>query len=137
MSEVGDGDRGATLLEMLVVLGILGLIGSLSAVQLRHTLDLYALRAAEGSVQAAVKVARSQALRSGAPVAFSAAGSTYAWDGSIAHSVPSGVALSASGPIVLYPDGTSSGGTITLSNTRSRLALAVDSANGATVAARP
>lgn len=137
MSAAGDGDRGATLLEMLVVLGILGLIGSLSAVQLRHTLDLYALRSAEGSVRAAVKVARSQALRSGEAVAFSAAGSTYAWDGSSAHAVASGVSLSSSGPIVFYPDGTASGGTITLSNTRSRLALAVDSANSATVAAVP
>lgn len=137
MSAVGDADCGMTLLESLVVLAILGLVSSLSVIQLDHALRLYALREAVSAVAADMKMAKSLSMRSGQSIAFSpnADGSTYGWSNGSVRYLPAGVHLSSAqdGPIYFYPDGTSSGGVVVVVNGGGSRSITVNATTGVTM----
>jgi general secretion pathway protein H len=136
MSAVGDADCGMTLIESLVVLAILGLVSSLSVIQIDHALRLYSLREAVSAVAADMKMAKSRSIKSGQSITFSFNddGSTYGWGSGSVRYLPAGVHLSSaqSGPIYFYPDGSSSGGTVIVVNGGGSRSIAVNATTGAT-----
>ncbi len=88
MSAAGErraraGERGATLLEMMVALAILALVIGLSFPALRAPLAALSVDGARGALAADLRAARSQAVRSGEPVAFQLAadGRGWSWTG--------------------------------------------------------
>ncbi|HEY1709349.1 MAG TPA: prepilin-type N-terminal cleavage/methylation domain-containing protein [Rhizomicrobium sp.] len=123
---------GMTLIETMVVLAILGLIGSLSVVQLSHSLSRYSLHEAAGVLAADLRTARAQASRSQEEVEFSANGATYGWTSHAARLLPNGVRfVSLEGdPIAFYPDGSESQSTIEIGNNQGRLVIQIDPARG-------
>ena len=101
------GQSGATLLEMLVVLAILGLAVGIGFPRLRsvyQALDTDATRAALG---ADLRCARARAIREDRSVSFGVTpdGREFAWDG-VRTRLPDGLQLRASPrDILFYPDG--------------------------------
>jgi prepilin-type N-terminal cleavage/methylation domain-containing protein len=132
----GDAQSGMTLLETMVVLGILGLIGTLSVVQLAHSLGRYALHEAAGVLAADLRTARAQAGRSQEAVEFSADGATYGWTSHGSRDLPNGVRFIAVNgePIMLYPDGSESQSSIEIGNAQGRLVVYIDPARGIVMA---
>jgi prepilin-type N-terminal cleavage/methylation domain-containing protein len=129
MSGAGEAgpDAGMTLLETLVVLGILGLVSSLSVVQLQHTLALFSLRQAASQIEYDLKQARSEAIRGSRIVGFSvdSDGRRYAWIGHELRVVPNGATLSPNVLVTFYPSGGAAGGPLAVSNARGRVQLAI------------
>jgi general secretion pathway protein H len=130
-----------TLFEMLVVLAIIGSISAISAVNIDRAIGIYSLREAQSGVAASLKMARARALRFGEPVVFAVSGDGKAFgmsDGPLAE-LPGGVVMQQppNGGIAFYPDGTSPGGQLTLSNARGRVALSVDEATGVVATVQP
>src|SRR5580704_6031877 len=80
MLAAGD-ESGFTLLEILVVMGLMALIAMVAAPDIEHALDLMQLRETAGALQANLRVIRSDALRSDQPVVFSLSSDRkgYAW----------------------------------------------------------
>jgi type II secretory pathway pseudopilin PulG len=106
-----DADRGATLLEMLVVLGILLLTTGIIFPNLRRPYDTLSAETARSAVSADLRDARAQAIRTGRPVEFDIAGDgrTYGYDGASVL-LPAAARLAAEpASIVFAPDGSSSG----------------------------
>jgi prepilin-type N-terminal cleavage/methylation domain-containing protein len=135
------GDRGMTLLEMLVVLAIMGFISALVVVRLDRAVALYALRESESAVAASLKFARARAIRGNEPVVFAVNGDGTAYgmsDGALA-ALPSGVVLhpSTGAGVMFFPDGTTNGGRFEIQNAPGRVALAVDAATGEIAAVPP
>src|SRR5262249_47153282 len=134
MSATGSAERGMTLLETLVVLAILGFIGSLAVVAMERVLTTFALHAAEDQVSAQLAMARARAVRLGEPVAFSAYddGRTYGASGGTLYQLPAELRLRMSDPgeVRFYPDGSSTGGNIVLNSARAGRALSVDPVTG-------
>lgn len=61
--------RGFTLLELMVVIGIIGIMTGVSLVSLSPTKNYYALKATQDEVTAAIKLAQSYALQGKEPSA--------------------------------------------------------------------
>jgi general secretion pathway protein H len=142
MSATGSrrGEAGFTLIETLVALGIAVLISVMIFPDLERTLQSLALRQTAAVVQANLRVARGEALRGDQMIAFAvdADGQGYAWTNGPAQRAPRGVAMRASGgqPITFFPDGSSSGGQVTITGAGARLDITVDPQTGAVVASR-
>lgn len=117
--------RGFTLIEMLVVLVILGLaLGLILTHGPLHSRRLD-LDAAARSVAGSLRVARAQAIAQNRVVSV-AVGPDAAWPAGIAAPrLPAGVAI-AGGPIAFAPDGSSSGGIVTLAAGDRRIAVEVN-----------
>lgn len=90
MSATGTNDeRGFTLVEALVVLAILGMIAAIGFPAMDRAIGAQQRRLAAIEAEAAFHAARAQAIRTARPV-------------------------KAGHGLVFYPDGSSSGGTVTL-----------------------
>jgi general secretion pathway protein H len=134
MSAAGR-ESGFTLLEILVVMGLMTLIATIVAPDFEHALNLMQLRETAGSLQANLRVIRGDAFRSDQPVQFtlSSDGSAYSWsEGEVRH-VPGQVKLRMpkGQTIVFYGDGTSSGGAVLASSGGREISVVVDEATGA------
>ena len=126
-----ERDRGATLLEMLVVMGILGLIAGLGFPALRRPYEALAADTARSAVLADLRTGRAEAIASGEPVTFSVSsdGRLYGW-GRRSRLLPAAVRLQAAAPVVFAPDGSSSGGHLVLLARRRSVELSVTAATG-------
>lgn len=104
MSATGTNDeRGFTLVEALVVLAILGMIAAIGFPAMDRAIGAQQRRLATIEAEAAFHAARAQAIRTARPV-------------------------KAGHGLIFYPDGSSSGGTVTLD---SGLRLSVIAGTGA------
>lgn len=129
------GQRGFTLLETLVVIAITALIGAIVFPDMERSLRAMAVRQTAAVVQANLRIARGEALRGDQMVAFSvdADGGGYAWTNGPAQRAPGGVQLSLNNrlPITFFPDGSSSGGEVTLTGDGRQIVVSVDPQTGA------
>lgn len=121
---------GFTLFELLVVLMLAGLLLAIVAPRLDGTLETLELRSAAREVNGALRQARAQAQREGAPVPWTIdIHERRFWIGDVSsargHSLDGRIAISLytaerdvlsrdRGAILFFPDGTSSGGEIRL-----------------------
>ncbi|HEY5046416.1 MAG TPA: prepilin-type N-terminal cleavage/methylation domain-containing protein [Rhizomicrobium sp.] len=139
MSETGS-EAGMTLLELLVVMGLLALIATIAVPQIERELGLMQLRETAGALKANLRVIRSDALRSDQAVAFtlSSDGSGYAWSEGETRSVPGQIALrmSKGQKILFYGDGTTSGGAVVATSGGRSISIYVDDATGAVATGR-
>lgn len=115
------GERGFTLLEMLVVLAITGLIAGLLYPRIETARGAMQQRLLREQVAAGLAAARSAAMRSGVPVALStdASGLVIAGTRRIAVSTTQPLSLQPRS-IQFYPDGSSTGGQLTLGTGRAQ-----------------
>lgn len=137
-----ESERGFTLLEMLMVLGITALIAGLLYPQIETARFAVRQRLAREQAAAAVEAARAAALRSGAPAALSADRDATALVVSGARRFPVdpgrvlGLALRPQ-TILFYPDGSTTGGRLTLGNGREARAFAIAPAGWLLLPAAP
>lgn len=119
-------DRGFTLLEMLVVLAITGLIAGLLYPRIETARGAVQQRLLREQVTAGMAAARSAAMRSGVPVALSADASGLLIAGTRRIAVSTTQPLSLQPRTVLfYPDGSSTGGQLTLGTGRAQTTFAI------------
>src|SRR5258707_4744683 len=133
------GTLGFTLIEMMVCLAILALVLTLLPPLLGRTRDSAALAEAARTLAAALRETRDEAITTGRAESFAidlATGTFQAGPGK-AQSLPSGIALSLlttaderlgdrSGAILFFPDGSSSGGGVSLGHDGARHDVLVD-----------
>ena len=133
MSATGDRrESGATLLEMLVVVGLMGLIAGVTFPSLQGALDHARLEHARADLVANLRLARAAAAREGHEIRvdLAADGASYGWE-QTAVALPPGLKASAEREAMkFYVDGTSSGGVWTLGAKGRSLGVAVDPATG-------
>ena len=120
---LGTG-RGFTLLELLVVLAIMALLVSAIPFAAARMFPRQRLHAASVDLAVALQSVKLAAAEIGTPTSFELVDEGHAWQGSDASSpkeIPSGVAASVQSTsdlpakaIRFFPDGSSSGGNITL-----------------------
>ena len=134
MSETGS-DSGMTLLEVLVVMGLMSLITMVIFPEFENALELLQLKETTGALVANLRLVRSDAVRSTQTIAFSIApdGRGYQWSEGETRRLPGNIAMRmANGQtLTFYGDGTSSGGEITASSGRREISVAVNAATGA------
>ena len=134
MSATGS-DAGMTLLEALVVMGLMALVATLAFPNIERTLGFLQLRETTGTLVANLRIARSDAVRSGQDVEFRVApdGKSYGWSEGEARAVPGQVIVRAlkGTTIVFYSDGTTSGGELEALADGRRISVEVDEATGA------
>lgn len=132
--------RGFTLIELLVVLLIMGLLVTLGPIAFHRALPGLSLTAEARDVAAVFREARSVAIRDNreAVVSFDVQAKTYRLEGpGKEHDVDPGLGLklvsAASeqvgenvGRIRFFPDGTSTGGRVTLSSGERKYYVVVD-----------
>ncbi len=119
-------DHGFTLLEMIVVLNILGLAAGLIMTRgPMHSSRLDADAAAH-ELAASLRLARGRAIAQNRDVAVVLGANGYAVDGVPARWMPSDEVLSGTTQIRFAPDGSSSGGAITVQGPASQVSIAVD-----------
>jgi general secretion pathway protein H len=120
--------RGFTLIEVLVVIALIALIGTMTAVAMSGGLQGMRLRAASKEVATQLRYTRAQAIASGQPQRFviSPTGHVYASPGKRNGRIPQELGIAfygarqasaqvGEGAIVFYPDGASTGGSVELS----------------------
>ena len=121
------GARGFTLLELVLVLGLIALASTLAAAALAGGFDGMRLRSAAKDVAAQLRFTRAQAIATGEPQRFTLDLATHRWSApkQRAGELPKQVALGfvgarevqpsqGQGGIVFFPDGASTGGSIRL-----------------------
>lgn len=135
MSATGSDDAGATLLELLVVMGLMVLLATIVFPALDRALDLFQMRQAAGVLESNLRIVRSDAVRSGEEITFTVSpdGRSYGWSEGEVRRVPDGISVRSSNgqPIVFYGDGTTSGGEIAAATHDRRIAIDINAATGA------
>jgi len=115
MSAIGEGARGFTLIEMLVILAITGLIASLTFPAVERGFVRQAFEGAAAQLDGAVRGARADAMRTGRPVAVV-----------LPADLPAGITIAApERALIFYPDGSSSGAALVLNAGARRRVLVV------------
>ena len=137
--EPARGARGFTLIELLVVLVIMGLMLSLIVTRGPWRSRTLEAKGAAGELAAALREARSQAIGSNHPVSLTLdlKHGTYQVGSHAARHLPNGLAISlltttgevrtGKDPGIRFdPDGSSTGGRITLADGSHKLQVGVD-----------
>lgn len=124
MSAIGDwtprsSQSGFTLIEALVVVGIVALLASIVAPRIQGIISGQEFRTARSSLILGVRETRALAIRSGGPARFAIEqnGRSFQVHQRAAQKLPQSVALSSEGKtnsVVFYPDGTSNGALFSL-----------------------
>jgi type II secretory pathway pseudopilin PulG len=136
-------ESGTTLIETLVVVAITTLVSLIALPQLRQSLLILSQRQAVAVVAARLRLARAQALREDAPIAFAVAprGDGYGVIGGATTPTPPGVTVSIlrgtsapGGRIVFYGDGSASGGVVAVSAGRRTFRVYVSPGAGSVAA---
>jgi type II secretory pathway pseudopilin PulG len=136
----GKSEGGTTLIETLVVVAITALVALIGLPQMRQGLLTLSQRQAVAVVAARLRLARGQALRADAPVAFAATpdGTAYGVIGGTPTPTPPGVTVriphgttASDARIVFYGDGSASGGVVAVSAGRRTLRVVVSPGAGA------
>ena len=133
MFKAGD-DRGMTLLETLVAVGVMALIATVAFPRVERAVGGVTLREETTALVANLRLARAQAIRRAEPVTFSVArdGHGYGWSGSALREVPGGLSLApANASVTFYPDGSATGGDFGVTGRAGRLPIHVDPVTGA------
>ena len=139
-SASGAGKRGGfTLIELVVALAVMGLALVLIVGYKAPWSSGLGLEGTASELASGLRLARSQAIAVNQPVAFSLdlAGHRYRVGGEAPHSLPARLSIAlvtvdgerrsvAIGDIRFNPDGSSSGGRITLADGPHRVAVGVD-----------
>jgi general secretion pathway protein H len=133
MSATGNKNQaGFTLLEMLVVVGIMGLIAALvfpAWISPVRRAQIYEARAA---LAANLGLARAASVRGNQTVTLELAddGSGYFWESTGAH-LPAPVSIEGQPrSVTFYADGSSTGGALTLKEKERAVTVTVDPATG-------
>ncbi|MGI4747825.1 MAG: prepilin-type N-terminal cleavage/methylation domain-containing protein [Janthinobacterium lividum] len=127
--EISDRDSGFTLIEMIVVLVVLALVGSIVLARgpmHSATLDL---RATARTMASEMRRIRAGAIATDHDSVFTVdpAQRDYGIRKGTRHGLPAAIAIvGIPAPIVFRADGSSSGGVVTLGETDRRLAVHVD-----------
>jgi general secretion pathway protein H len=127
------GERGFTLIEMLVVMAIAGLIAGIAFPAVERALATLAFRSAATQLRLGLRSQRAEAIRTGRPMRLSLSpdGRTLVGPPTIAFRLPEGIALTLpAGGIGFYPDGSANGGTLVLSGRNRATRLRVEPATG-------
>jgi general secretion pathway protein H len=124
-------DVGATLIEMLVVIGILGLVTAMIFPAWTAPLRRAQLYEARAALVSNLRTARAQSVRGGAEVTLEVAdnGRGYGWGPSQVF-LPGEVAINGAKVITFYADGSSTGGALKLTERAQTLSVAVDPGTG-------
>lgn len=120
MSATGRVDQyGFTLIEMLVVLAVLGLVSGIAFPAVERSIAHQQFRLAAGEIEAALHESRAMAIATGSRTAFSP------------QDLARGIALDVPRVgLTFYPDGSASGGTISVSSGPRSTRFAIDAATG-------
>jgi general secretion pathway protein H len=118
-------ESGFTLIEIIVVITILALIGSLVLTRQPWHSAGFDTDATLRSLMNAMRLARSRAIAQDREVAVVTAPNGFSVDGTAARTLPPDLALSAS-RVVFAPDGGSTGGTILLLAGQRRIVVDVN-----------
>jgi type II secretion system protein H len=133
MSAAGN-EPGFTLLEMLVVLGLLSLIAMIAVPDFERAMGLLELRETAATLQANLRVMRSDAVRSDQEVDFAldSDGKGYQWSEGEKRRIPDrvGLRMAKGQAIVFYGDGTTSGGAVKVLSAGREILLIVDESTG-------
>jgi len=129
-------DAGVTLIEMLVVVGIMGLVAVLVFPAWSSPLQRIQLYEARAALVSHLRTARADSIRQGAPVRLEVndSGRGYGWE-EHRTALPTGVVIDGDpATITFFADGSSSGGELKVSGRRRSLSVEVDPATGLTEA---
>lgn len=143
--------RGLTLVELLVVLGIIAMITLLAVPRIGGMLPGMELRAAAEELRSDIRRVRNTALRESRETRLVLDLETGTWrdgDGAVGGALPEGMEFAitvarqeqtgeASGGVRFYPDGTSTGAKVTLSRGERALLLSIDWFDGHVRIAEP
>lgn len=123
---------GFTLLEMLVVLGILGLVAGIGYPAIIRATDAQAFQTASRQIDLAVRRARADAIRENRSVSLPSFERQRDAATIVLAKGPVTPAMQIEQPdgIVFYRDGTARGGIITLTSDRRRFRIVIDPQTG-------
>ena len=145
MSEIGDAhvwigkgrDAGTTLVETLVVVGIIAMVALIGFPRLQQTIQLMGQHQTISLVATRLREARARAMSLDAPVAFTVARDGTAFGDAAVRldSVTPGVTVTQVAPqgakIAFFGDGSSSGGVVLVRGAGRANAVSVQASGGA------
>jgi general secretion pathway protein H len=133
------GERGFTLIELIVVLAIISLVLAIAVPRLGQGSGSHAAAATAHAVAAALRLSRNRAVAEDRPTRFVVEAGSYGLGGAgLLSPVPQGISLTlidsdridAGHAIRFYPDGSSTGGGVALTAGTVRYDVLVDWLNG-------